>query len=379
MNGAPQQSWSALTDAISAALGGEFVDELMAQSLYCLASQTIVRRWDSMLHCRAPSQAFAQLGHVCDIDVGLKQRSTLLTRTALSELLVLRLMRLRGAYHVRHPLHHATCVLSRRHFFPSKNGTHGRLHEGQLLHEQQRFSDAVTSWRPAALLQLAASHAFLSHLLYAGMAFKSPADAVVLECVLQAKRLTLSFLWYTRRFVLCADGTLRRYDGEQLCHSAAITTTTSVATLGDVEFTVTFLQPDLRYHIRAASRAQRDRWVSGISDAVAMSAFNANRSHNQSTSSVIPVASSSMAPTGTAVDCTHGEGALGRCQIAGEVAGWFRRAAMQGHADSQFNLGGMFENGRGGMHDRAEAARWYRMAAAQGHAGATEALGRCAA
>ena len=43
MNGAPQQSSSALTDAISAALGVT-VDELMAQSLYCLASQSSVQR-----------------------------------------------------------------------------------------------------------------------------------------------------------------------------------------------------------------------------------------------------------------------------------------------------------------------------------------------
>ena len=241
VNDAPQPSSSALTDALCAALGGRFVDELMVQSLYCLASQIIVRRWGAMLHCRVPSQAFAQLGHVCDIDVGLKQRSTLLTRTALSELLVLRLMRFRGAYNVRHPLHHATCVLSRRHFFSSKNGTHARLHEEQLLHEQQRFSDAVTSWRPAALLQLAASNAFLSHMLYTGKqdASMPPADTVLLDCAFQAKMPVLSFLWYTRRFVLCADCTLRRYDGEQLCHSATITRTTRVAELGAVEFTVT--------------------------------------------------------------------------------------------------------------------------------------------
>ena len=84
------------------------------------------------------------------------------------------------------------------------------------------------------------------------------AAAVLLDSVLQAKRLTLSFLWYTRRFALCADCTLRRYDGEQLRHSAAITSTTSVAKVGNAEFTVTFLQPYLRYHIRAASCAERD-------------------------------------------------------------------------------------------------------------------------
>ncbi len=85
-----------------------------------------------------------------------------------------------------------------------------------------------------------------------------PAAAVLLDGQLQAKRLTLSFLWYLRRFSLCSDRTLRRYDGQQLRHSAAITSTTSVAKVGDAQFTVTFLQPDLRYHIRTASSAERD-------------------------------------------------------------------------------------------------------------------------
>ena len=170
----------------------------------------------------------------------------------------------------------------------------------------------------------------------------------------------MSFLWYTRRFALCSDRTFRRYDGEQLRHSAAIKTTTTVAKVGESEFTVEFLQPDLRYHIRAASRAERYRWVSALLDAITKNihiSFIANRAHYQSTSSFRPAA-------------------LGRCLIAGEVARWFRLAAVQGHADAQFNLGHMFESGLGVAKDRAEAARWYRMAAAQGHAVAAEALRR---
>jgi TPR repeat protein len=381
-NGAPYRSASALTDAIGAALGGEFVAELMAQSLYCLASQNSVQRWEAMFPCRALSQAFVQQWHVYGTDVGLKQRSTLLARAAFCELLVLRLMRLRGAYHVRYPLHHATCVVSRRHFFFSKNWTDRRLQEGQQWNEQQRFSD-IKSWGHAALLQHSASHAFLSDMLYAGrqdvpMALKLAADTVLLECVFQAKRLTLSFLWNTRRFALCADCTLRRYDGEQLRHSAAITSTTSVAKVGDADFTVTFLQPDLRYHIRAASSAERDRWVSALFDAKTKNIFNTNCAHDQSTSTPRPVASLSIPPACAAMDCTlfctHRKSALGRCLIAGEVARWFRLAAIPGHAEAQFNLGCMFENGQGVAQDRAEAARWYHMAAAQGHAVAAEAL-----
>ena len=96
-----------------------------------------------------------------------------------------------------------------------------------------------------------------------------PQPAVLLSAVFRAKRLTLSFLWYTRRFAVCSDGTLRRYDGELLRHTSAITSTTSVARLGESDFTVAFLQPGLRYHIRAASSAERNAWVDTITGIIA--------------------------------------------------------------------------------------------------------------
>jgi hypothetical protein len=75
-------------------------------------------------------------------------------------------MRFGGAYHVRNPQHHATCVVSRRHFLVLKNLADGLFQEGQRLYEQQRYSDAAKSWGQAALLQHAASHAFLSDMLF---------------------------------------------------------------------------------------------------------------------------------------------------------------------------------------------------------------------
>ena len=42
----------------------------------------------------------------------------------------------------------------------------------------------------------------------------------------------------------------------------------------------------------------------------------------------------------------------------------------QGDADAQFNLGFMYDNGRGVAQNDAEAVRWYRKAAEQGDAGA---------
>ena len=51
------------------------------------------------------------------------------------------------------------------------------------------------------------------------------------------------------------------------------------------------------------------------------------------------------------------------------------RAAKQGDAQAQTNLGLMYANGRGVRWDDAEAVKWYRQAAAQGHAKAQYNLG----
>ena len=51
------------------------------------------------------------------------------------------------------------------------------------------------------------------------------------------------------------------------------------------------------------------------------------------------------------------------------VAGDFettKKAAEQGDAEAQYNLGVMYANGDGLPEDDAEAVRWYRMAAEQG-------------
>ena len=53
---------------------------------------------------------------------------------------------------------------------------------------------------------------------------------------------------------------------------------------------------------------------------------------------------------------------------------WYRLAADQGDAAAQFNLGVMYDNGRGVLKDEAEAVRWYRLAAEQGDA---DARGQC--
>ena len=50
------------------------------------------------------------------------------------------------------------------------------------------------------------------------------------------------------------------------------------------------------------------------------------------------------------------------------AAQWYRKAAEQGNAPAQSNLGIMYENGRGVEKDPAQAVEWYRKAAEQGFA-----------
>jgi hypothetical protein len=59
-----------------------------------------------------------------------------------------------------------------------------------------------------------------------------------------------------------------------------------------------------------------------------------------------------------------------------EAAVWYRKAADQGHALAQFNLGVMYANGQGFNRDDAQAAMWFEKAARGGDGGAQFNLGR---
>ena len=67
----------------------------------------------------------------------------------------------------------------------------------------------------------------------------------------------------------------------------------------------------------------------------------------------------------------HGFG-VAKDEIA--AVNWYRKAAEQGYAQAQANLGWMFENGLGVSKNRAEAITWYRKAAEQGNEGAISQL-----
>jgi hypothetical protein len=54
---------------------------------------------------------------------------------------------------------------------------------------------------------------------------------------------------------------------------------------------------------------------------------------------------------------------------------WYRKAAEQGNADAQYNLGASCHQGKGTPQDHAEAVKWYRKAAEQGNASSQYNLG----
>ena len=58
-----------------------------------------------------------------------------------------------------------------------------------------------------------------------------------------------------------------------------------------------------------------------------------------------------------------------------EAVKWYRKAAEQGHAVGQKNLGFMYDKGRGVPQNDEEAVKWYRKAAEQGDAGGQTNLG----
>ena len=60
-----------------------------------------------------------------------------------------------------------------------------------------------------------------------------------------------------------------------------------------------------------------------------------------------------------------------------EAVKWYRKAAEQGFAQAQYNLGNCYANGDGVEKNRSEAVKWYRKAAEQGNATAQYNLGIC--
>jgi TPR repeat protein len=62
-------------------------------------------------------------------------------------------------------------------------------------------------------------------------------------------------------------------------------------------------------------------------------------------------------------------------QDSKQAVAWYRKAADQGDARAQFNLGLMYSEGKGVQQDFKQAAAWYRKAADQGEVEAQCNLG----
>ena len=71
------------------------------------------------------------------------------------------------------------------------------------------------------------------------------------------------------------------------------------------------------------------------------------------------------------------ENGMGVEQNYAEAVKWYRKATEQGQANAQLNLGYCYRNGMGVEQNYEEAVSWYRKAAAQGNAAAQFNLGVC--
>src|SRR5437660_7453980 len=69
------------------------------------------------------------------------------------------------------------------------------------------------------------------------------------------------------------------------------------------------------------------------------------------------------------------ENGQGVPQNYAEAMKWYRLAADQGDAPAQYNLGVMYDKGQGVPQNYTEAMKWYRLAADQGNAEAQVNLG----
>lgn len=69
------------------------------------------------------------------------------------------------------------------------------------------------------------------------------------------------------------------------------------------------------------------------------------------------------------------DGSYGVEKDSNEAAEWFRKAAQQGHASAQYELGRMYAEGQGVPKDLVQAEKWFRKGAEQGNASAQYELG----
>ena len=357
----------------------ELIAEAEAHPAYCLASRAFLQRWEAMLCCRHASRAPAQQWNVYGSVIGLRQRRALCCRGALCAVLVRKLMRFQGRYGAMIALHHACCVISRRHYLVSKNAAETLFEKGQRLHGEQRYREAAESWRQAALLQHAPSHAFLSSLLFVGRedvpkdvqrAFEFASSGAALGCTHSKGSLG--------RCLVKGAGV-----AEDVGRGLALARESAAAGSGFGQFVVggcyasglgvaqDYAEAVRWYQLAAAQGHSGAQGNLGIM-------FMRGQGVAQDYAEAVRWLRLAAAQGTASAQCILGtwfSRGWGVAQDYAEAARWWRLAAAQGNAVAQFRLGNMFSNGWGVAHDFVEAVRWYQLAAAQGLAGAQFKLG----
>jgi TPR repeat protein len=323
-----------------ACLDPAFVAELRAYLLYCHASLSSVLRWNAMFSYRALSQAHMHRlrSQLYDNDMGMTQYRRLHIRSSLCDLLILRLNCFRGVCSVGNPQHHFKCIALRRHFLVSKD-IEDLFQEGQRLCEQQRFSEAAMIWGKTAILQHAASHAYLSNMLFEGRpdvpkdlqrALELASIGATMGCA-HSKGILSRFLVNGIVVDRDVDG------GLKLARESAA----AGSCFG-------------QYMVGMCYETGRGV-LQDYGEAFEWFQLAAAQKHI-------------IAQYNLGILCKNGTGVV---QNNVDAVRWFTLAAEDGYVNAQYNLGVMYENGRGVTQDDSEAKRWFRLAAKQGHAHAT--------
>ena len=346
----------------------EFLAELTAHPVFCLASRSSVQRWEVMFHCR-PSPALAQQWHVIGIDMALQQRRALLCRGALCTLLMPRLLHFQGKCGVRQPLNLAQRIASRRHFLGSnKDEAEGVFEEGQRLYGEQCFSEAAERWGRAALLQHGPSHAHLSNMLIEGRAdvAKDETRAFALACSGADCGCAHSKGVLGRCYVYGAGVT------QDVARGLALGSESEAAGSCFGQFVVGRCCYEGWCAAQDYAEAVR-LWQAAAAQGHSSAQYNLGNMFDsgQFIGQDLPEAvrlwrlsacqGDAFAQTNLAVMLCNGRGVA---RDPKEAVRFTRLAAAQGHSPAQHNLGFMYEKGAGVARDRAEAIRWYRLSAA---------------
>jgi TPR repeat protein len=325
--------------------GPEFVTELAAHPMHCLASQHCLQRLEGMFCFRVLSQAHVRDLNIYGFDVVLRQCRALIMRAALSKLLVQRLiMNFQGACCARNPLNLAKHILSRRHFLGRfKNQQECLFQEGHKLYGQEHYVEAAKRWGQAALLEHMASHAYLSIMLVGGKpglprnherAFELATHGARMGCAHSKGALGI---FYQNGFGGVAED----------C-STAFALGSESAEAGSC-----FGQYVVGAAFHWGLGVERDK-----TEAARWYRLAAAQGH-------------SGAQYGLGDILEYG---VQNAQEMTEAVEWYGLAAKQGDADAQFKMGYMLHYGQGVQENMTEAERWYRLAALQGHSIAKKKL-----